>query len=353
MRAYFTITSQGRLYMRLVYSMMLVLSAALLANGQGVGSSRGLASGEGNNTIQGKVYFPASERNTGKAVKLHIESTNSTGGASTVSDQDGVFRFNGLPPGNYQVVVEGGKDYENTREPVTIDPVSGGRIIQVSILLKPKIDASNPAFVGVPQGALDQYQKGAAAAQKGDTKGAIEFFNKALSAYPNFAQALSDLGAQYLKLFQWEKAAETFETLVKLKSTDAGAHLDLGIALYNIGSVALSDKKLDEANQKFGLAEIQLLEAIKLNNPGPSAHYYLGMTFVKTKRYDEAQAELELAVKNGGGNIALAHRFLGGLYQRVHKNKEAADEFETYLKLDPKVKDAETIKGLIKQLREQ
>ena len=62
---------------------------------------------------------------------------------------------------------------------------------------------------------------------------------------------------------------------------------------------------------------------------------------------------LELAVKNGGANIAQAHRFLGGLYQRAHKDKEAADEFETYLKLDPKVKDAETIKGMIQKLRGQ
>ena len=339
--------------MRLVYSTMLVLSVALLANAQGVGSSRGLTSGDGNNTIQGKVYFPAGERNLGKAVKLHIESANATGGASTVTDQDGVFRFNGLRPGNYDVVVDGGKDYENTREPVTIDPIGSGRIVQVNIALKPKIDASNPAFAGVPQSALDQYQKGAAAAQKGDAKGAIEFFNKAVSAYPNFALALSELGAQHLKLFQWEKAAETFDTLVKLKPTDAAAHLDLGIALYNIGSVALSDKKVDEANQKLGLAEIQLREAIKLNNPGPSAHYYLGMTLVKTRRYDEAQTELELAVKNGGGNIALAHRFLGGLYQRAHRNKEAADELETYLKLDPKVKDAQTIKDQIQKLRSQ
>ncbi len=339
--------------MRLVYSMMLVLSVALLANAQGVGSSRGLSSGGGNNTIQGRVYFPAGDPNTSKAVKLRLESANVVGGQSTVTDQDGVFRFNGLPAGDFTVVVEGGKDYENAREPVSITLGSSGRIVQVAIQLRPKVDASNPAFVGVPKNALDFYQKGTAAAQKGDAKGAVGFLTQAVSAYPGFALALSDLGAQYLKLFQWDKAAETFDALVKLKPTDAGAHLDLGIAIYNIGSVLLTDKKVEEANQKFGLAEVQLREAIKLNNPGPSAHYYLGMTLVKVRRLEEAQTELELAVKNGGANIALAHRFLGGLYMQAHRNKEAADEFETYLKLDPKVKDAETIKGLIQKLRPQ
>lgn len=338
---------------RLVYSMMLVLSVALVASAQGVGSSRGLSSGGGNNTIQGRVYFPAGDPNTTKAVKLRLESTNVLGGQSTVTDQDGVFRFNGLPAGDFTVVVDGGKDFENAREPVSITLGSTGRIVQVVIQLRPKVDASNPAFAGVPKSALDFYQKGAAAAQKGDAKGAVQFLTQAVSAYPSFAPALSDLGAQYLKLFQWDKAAETFDALVKLKPGDAGAHLDWGIALYNMGSVLLTDKKVDEANQKLGLAEVQLREAIKLNIPGPSAHYYLGMTLVKIRHYDEAQTELELAIKNGGANIALAHRFLGGLYQRAHKDKEAADEFEAYLKLDPKVKDADTIKGMIQKLRGQ
>ena len=353
MRAYSITTILRKFSMRFVSSMMLIFCVALLAHAQGVGSSRGLTSGDGNNTIQGKVYFPAGDRNTGKTIKLHVESANATGGGSTVTDQDGVFRFNGLRPGSYEVVVDGGKDYENSREPVTIDPVGGGRIIQVNIALKPKVDASNPAFAGVPKAALDLYQKGSAAAQKGDAKGAVSFLTQAVTLHPAFTVALSELGAQYLKLSQWDKAAETFDALIKLKPDDAGAHLDSGIALYNIGSVLLTDKKVDEANQKLGLAEVQFREAIKLNNPGPSAHYYLGMTLVKIRRYDEAQAELELAVKNGGANIAQAHRFLGGLYQRAHKDKEAADEFETYLKLDPKVKDAETIKGMIQKLRGQ
>jgi lipoprotein NlpI len=337
---------------RFVFSCVFILSISLIVNAQGVGSSRGLP-GSGGNTIQGRVYFPSGEQNSGKTVRLRLESSESTGSPSTVTDQDGVFRFNGLPPGNFTVVVEGGKEYESTREPVTIYMGSNGRIVQVAIQLKPKVDASNPAFAGVPQSTLDLYQKGMAAGQKGNAKEAVEFLTKAVAASPNFTPALSDLGAQYLKLSQWDKAIETFQALIKLKPNDSTAHLDLGIALYNVGGAALADKKTDEANEKLGLAEAQFREAIKLNNSGPTAHYYLGMTLVKTHKYDEAQTELELAVKNGGGNIALAHRFLGALYQRANRNKEAVDEFETYLKLDPKVKDAEIIRGMIQKLRGQ
>jgi Skp family chaperone for outer membrane proteins len=334
---------------RLVYSAIVLLFVALNVNAQAVGSSRGLASGDGSNTIQGRVFFPSGEQN--KMIRLRLESDDSGGEASATTDQDGVFRFNGLRAGKYAVVVDGGKEYESTREPVTIDPVGGGRVVQVNIQLRAKADASNPAFAGVPQAALDAYQKGMAAAQKGNAKSAVEFLGKAVAAYPNFSIALSDLGVQYMKLLQWDKAAETFEALLKQRPNDATAQLDLGIALYNISAALLTEKKMDDSNQKLAQAESHLREALKLKNTGPSAHYYLGMTLIKLRRYDEAQNELEAAIKNGGDGIALAHKYLGGLYMSAHRNKEASDELEKYLQLEPKAGDAERIKSTIKDLR--
>jgi regulator of sirC expression with transglutaminase-like and TPR domain len=75
------------------------------------------------------------------------------------------------------------------------------------------------------------------------------------------------------------------------------------------------------------------------------------MMLIKWKAYDEAQKELELAIASGGENLALAHKYLGGVYLSTHKNKEAADELEKYLKLEPKAPDAEKIRNSIKDLR--
>jgi tetratricopeptide (TPR) repeat protein len=324
---------------RLVHSAILLVLIALLANAQGVGSSRGLSSSDGIHTIQGRVHFP-SGRSTGSAsVKVSLESVSAFGAMSTATDLDGAFRFTGLQAGGYTVVVDAGKEYEIARETVNIDREAspGGRIVQVAIQLHLKVDASNPAFAGVPQNALDFYQKGAAAAQKGDAKSATEFLGKAVAAYPNFPVALSDLGSQYLKLFHWDKAAETFQALLKLKPADAAGHLNLGIALFN-------QKKYDDA-------ETHLRTSLKLNSSGPSAHYYLGLTLIAGKQYREAEKEFELAISNGGENLAQAHRYLGGLYMSAHRNKDAADELEKYLKLEPRAGDAERIKGTIKELR--
>ena len=331
----------------------LIVTVPLYVYAQAPGSSRGLASGDGIHTIQGRVFFPAGDSVVGKTVKVSLESRANFGGFSTVVDPDGTFRFHSLQAGDYTVIVDAGKQYEIAREPANIDREAspGGRIINLAVQLKFKLDASNPAFAGVPQNALDFYQKGADAAQKGNSKGAAEFLGKAVTIYPNFPLALSELGVQYMKLGQMGKASETFEELLKLKPNDANAHLNLGIALYNQSTALLAEKKVDESIHAVGQAETQLRAALSLNSPGYSAHYYLGLSLIKLRKYDEAQKEFEVAIQTGGENLAQAHRYLGGLYQSAHRNKDAADELEKYLKLDPKAADAERIKGIIKDLR--
>lgn len=323
----------------LLWTLGVILSCAFVANAQAPGSTRGLASSGGNNMIQGRVYFPSGQAASGKTIKVVLESTSTFGAMSTVADQDGVFRFTGLEAGDYTVVVDAGNDFEKAREAVNIyrETSRGGRSMQVSIQLQPKISSSNPLFANVPEKALSLYQKGSTAARKGDSKSAAESLSAAVAAYPNFPIALSELGTQYLLLKQYDKAGETFEALLKLKPTDAAAHLNLGIVEFN--------------KKKFEEAEGHLRKALELKSAGPSAHYYLGLTLVSGKRYDEALKEFELTITNGGENIALAHKYLGGLYMSLHKNSEAADELEKYLQLDPKAADADRIKGTIKDLR--
>ncbi|HJS24245.1 MAG TPA: tetratricopeptide repeat protein, partial [Pyrinomonadaceae bacterium] len=291
----------------------------------------------GNSMIQGRVYFPTGQAVSGKTVKVSLESVSSFGSMSTVADQDGVFRFTNLTPGDYTVVVDAGSEYEKARESVNIYQETRSRTVQVAIQLRPKVDSSNPLFAGIPDKALKLYQKGSAAAQKGDAKAAVESLSAAVAAHPNFALALSELGVQYMNLKQYDKAGETFDALLKLKPDDVSAHLNMGIVDFN-------KKKMDEA-------ESHLRKALELKSAGPSAHYYLGLTLVSLKRYEEAQKEFELTLSNGGENIALAHKYLGGLYMSAQRNKEAADELEKYLKLDPKAPDADRIKGTIKDLR--
>lgn len=320
---------------------------------QGVGSTRGLPGGEGRHIIKGRVFTPAGKpAETGMKVKLEGQG-DSARSSATATDVDGGFSFRNLPPGSYTVVVEGSADFDPARESVSIQPGFGAyaaaQTISVAINLKAR--GASAAFAKLPKEARESYTKGIEAAAKGDNQKAADFMDKAVAAYPEFPEALSELGMAYMKLGKMDKAAHAYEALLKLKPDNAVARLNLGIASYNIASALLNEKKPDEAKQHLVNGETHLRESLKINNTSPTAHYYLGLILIKSRNYTEAQKEMELAIANGGDGLALAHKYLGGLYMSANRNKDAADHLEKYLELEPKAKDADQIKTTIKDLR--
>jgi Flp pilus assembly protein TadD len=318
---------------------IVVLMVSLTAvRAQGVGSSRGLPSSSGGvHTIKGRVFFP-DDRPSGTRVKVRLESANTFGGLTAVTDDDGLFMFTRLEAGPYVVVVEGDKTYETAREAVAIDREAspGGRIVDVPIYLKLKPSA-NPAFASVPKPALDLYAKAQEAIRSGDTKKAIEHLKGAIAIHGNFSAAYTDLGIQYLKSGDVNNAADALANAVKLSPTDFHAKLNFGIALLN--------------QKKFVESEEQLTAALTKNPKSPIAHMYLGMALMNQKKLELAQKELETAVVSNSAEVGIAHKYLGGIYWGNHDYKRAADELEMYLKLVPKAADAERTKAAIKDLR--
>ncbi len=344
-----------RFPLRLILVFIISFVAVASALAQGVGSSRGLPGGEGRHMIKGRVFTP-SGRPMEAGMKVRLEGQGDAAGAKTVvTDLDGGFLFSNVTPGSYTVIIDQYPDYDVAREPVQITVGMGGgnysaaQTINVTINLKARGAAA--AFAKIPKDARDAYSKGLDAASKGETKTAVEMFEKAITIYPTFSQALGELGLLYMRSGKMDKAAKTYESLLAVTPNDATAHLNYGIALYNVAIGQINDKKLDEAKETLTKAELELRQALKANSASPSGHYYLGLILIKSKRYDEAQKEMETAIADGGQDLALAHKYLGGLYMSSNRPKDAADQLEKYLELDPKAPDAERIRGTIKDLR--
>lgn len=339
------------------FSLVLIVGLFTIASvaAQGVGSSRGLPGGEGRHMIKGRVFSPAG-RPVEAGMKIRLEGQGDAAGSRTATtDLDGAFLFSNVVPGSYYVIIDQTDDFDTAREPVQISVGMGGgnysaqQTINVTVNLKPRGAAA--AFAKIPKDARDAYSKGIDAASKGESKTAIEMFEKAVTIYPTFSQALGELGLLYMRSNKMDKAASTYDSLLAITPNDATAHLNLGIALCNIGINQLNEKKVDEAKETLTKSELQLRQALKANSTSPSGHYYLGLVLIKTKRYAEAQTEMESAIANGGQDLALAHKYLGGLYLSSNRSKDAADQLEKYLELDPKAPDAERIRGTIKDLR--
>ena len=303
----------------------------------GVGSSRGLPSTSGGvHTIQGKIFDP-SGRPVDSRLRLRLESpTSST--LYTSTDSDGTFMFNGLQSGDYSLTIEGGDNYEDAIEHPQIyrDPTPSGRIVQLAVYMRPKISL-NPAFASVPKNALDLYKKAIQSIQKGDNKKAVEQLNSAVAAYANFGPAYVELSTLHLKLGDPVKAGDAAASALKFLPNDFQAKLNYGIALLNQKKVAEAEKELTEAVQK--------------NSASSTAHMYLGIALMSQKKLDEAEKELQLSVAANSSEIAVAHKYLGGIYWGKREYAKAAQELETYLKLAPKAADADRIRQSIEELK--
>lgn len=333
---------------------LFLLPLAAPAAGQ-VGGTDSTGTG-GEHTIQGRLVGPSGRRSELR-LKVRLESSGS-GELYVFSDANGTFRFTGLRPGGYTVVVEGGEDFETAREPVLLESstvktrrgeIVGtpfNRPITVQVYLRPKRAGSgsttppgvlNAALAGVPKPAVELYHKGVEAARKNENERAADLLRHAVDAHPSFPHALSELGVTYLKLKRPEKAAEALSASLKLAPEEHWTLLAYGRALLELRRPA-------EAEQQFR-------RALKRNAASPSAHLYLGLVLLGRRELEEAERELRAAAGAGGGEAARAHYYLGGLYWEQKQYKRAAEELETYLKLSPAAPEAARLRTTIKELR--
>lgn len=100
----------------------------------------------GRPVIQGRIIFPSGRRADAR-LRVKLESnSNLSGDLSVLADMNGSFKFQGLRPGTYTIIVEGGDSYETVRERVYIEPEETGpvrgttppRYYTVQIYLQPK-----------------------------------------------------------------------------------------------------------------------------------------------------------------------------------------------------------------------
>jgi Tfp pilus assembly protein PilF len=310
----------------------------------------------GNDQIQGKVFFPPGDSSGARPV-VKLQSLSSPE-ITAVTDQDNNFRFTHLRPELYTVIVEAGDGYEQARESVAVGfsgavPAQGNPgsyaipfVYQVQIYLQPKrlnstsaaANISRTAFANVPQPAQGLYQQALENARGGNHAKAIEQLRAAVAQAPKFSLAYSELAAEFLKVHQADEALKTLKEALATNPDDFTLRLNYGIALLNQKDFPAAQNELRVAAQQGHL---------------PAARYYLGLALINQQEFEEAKSEFESLIKDGGYKPALAHKYLAGIYWRNKEYREAANELETYLKLEPKSPDAEKVRSTIKELRKK
>ncbi|HEV2708435.1 MAG TPA: tetratricopeptide repeat protein [Pyrinomonadaceae bacterium] len=296
------------------------------------------------NTLQGNVTLPNGQR-INQRVRVRI-SGSLGGDLFTMTDDFGAFIFRRLAGGSYYLTVDAGPEFERAVETVDIFDSGRGRgtTQTVQIRLHPKGSDTpqrkpavvNAALAGVPKEALELYKDALKAAHDGDSKKAVEKLKNSLELHPTFVLALNELGVQYMKLNDFEKAGEAFRSAYKLAPDQLIPLLNYGILLWR--------------NQQYADSEEVLRRLLVKHDNSAAAHYWRGRCLIALRKLPEAEKELLRAVELGGADVKEAHRFLGGIYREMGNNASAVASLKKYLELEPGTKDADSIRKIIAEL---
>ena len=295
----------------------------------------------GNNQISGMIVSSTGQR-IARRISVRLK-TMTRGDQISTTDDNGNFVFRQVPPGDFVVVIDKEQEFEPFTQNVTVIQPRGmppqNYYLSIRLTLKGRTDTRtgvlNAEFANVPPRARAAYDKAQALAQAGNNKAAIEQLKQAISDYSDFMLAFNELGLQYLRLGELDKADEALAKALKLAPQSATPLLTHGILLTIMG--------------KFNLAVTELQTALKQKDQSANGHLYLGQALANLGRFADAEAHLTRAVALGGDDVKDAHRFLGAIYFQQGEREKGVAEFETYLKLAPKAKDAEQVRNMIRQ----
>lgn len=329
-------------------SLILLLSASVTGQIGGVESDpdQGIGSrGNARNTIQGSIHFPSGRK---LDRRLQVRITGATGGnLFTMTDDNGSFTFRRLAGGKYFIIIDAGREFEPVQETVDIiDPPlrsQSGQTITIQIQLRYLREAIPPpgvvdaSLLSIPKPALELYGKALKAAEKGDGKGSVKLLKSALAIHPQFMLAYNELGVQYLRLNQLDDAVKSLRTAIEIAPDAFTPRLNYGIALLQ--------------RKQFPESVAELRRALELKDGSALAQLYLGRALLSTGDYAQAEKEFRRAVELGGDDVVVARRYLAAIYIEMGENERALKELEEYMRLNPKAKDADQIREIMKKLR--
>lgn len=233
----------------------------------------------------------------------------------------GQFTLRGLRPGLHILHVTDGNGNElaatamtvgNVGAPVTIDlPRSDSRVRPTGASVSVYQLRHNP-----PKKAKKAVEKALKFSAEKRFDQAIAELQKAISIDPEFTVAYNNLGVQYMRMGNSQKAAEAFRKSVNLDPANAMSLANLAVATARIGQ--MSD------------AEQMARRAIQVNDNIPLAHYILGCLLAGRGELAEAKKHLkEAATQMPDAQKALAYVNSRTAKREAAKAETATDGLQT------------------------
>jgi tetratricopeptide (TPR) repeat protein len=305
-------------------------SAAQQPTTMSVGSSGGIT------TISVRVTYQQNHR---PASGMRVELIASLGGMASMrtTDGNGGATFDGVGTGRFQVQVSG-PDIETTKSEIFEAGGSQGPYIteHIEVRLTEKADANapGPALTPIiPEAARQEFNLGSKEMDKKHWEEAKDHFQKAITAFPKYAEAFNNLGQVEIQLKDGKGAVEAFRSATQIDPTLQDATMYLGQFYYE--------------NKQYKEAEPYLLRSVA--NQPKSAQILIVLANTELQNGESA-----LALANARKvpslpdhkQFAISHLIVAQALTGKGQDDEIAKEYEEYLKeapdspLAPRVKDA-------------
>ncbi len=163
--------------------------------------------------------------------------------------------------------------------------------------------------------------RGNIAYSRGELDEAVQLYQKAIDARPDFGNAYYKMGVCYYRMGRLKKALAAFQQVVDLGDQSHA------MASYFVGLIHLFLGEDESAAADFA-------QFHQLSPESMIANFYLAQLKIKRKEFSEALTLLqELAEVTP--NFAEVHYMLGTVYYGLHKNTEAIQCFQRALALNP------------------
>lgn len=297
-----------------------------------------------NAMIEGRVLLPS-----GQSADFNVKITLSELHrplATLYTNKHAEFRFPNLREGEYYVqAVADEKIYEPA--PPQRVWLNRSQTYQLAITLRKKEEIAKrktgAQVVSVaeldraaPPAAQKEYAQAVRSAGRGDTRQAVERFQRAIAIYPDYLEARNDLGAQYLKLKRFDEAGEQFRIVLEKNPQYFNSRFNLGLVLIE--------------RKDYAAAIAQLNQAVAIDSALPAPRLWLGVALLQTGDLPGAERELSRALITGGANLFAAHYYLAQVYLRRGDSAEASRALKAYLEGSPKGEYAEEARLLLKNL---
>lgn len=319
-----------------VWFLTLVLGCLSSATSAQQPTAMGSAAAAGNTTVTVRVTY---EQTHMPAPAMRVELVSPLGGVADMrtTDGNGSATFENISGGRYRVRV-GGPGVETT-ESETFDAggsQAGPYVTEnVQVRLTPAAGAvPGPALaVNIPNAARQEFNLGSKQMDKKNWAEAKDHFQKAIAAFPKYAEALNNLGLAEAQLKDGKAAVEAFRNAAQIDPTLLQANLYLGQFYYE--------------NAQYKDAEPYLLRAASGEPNSAQILTALANTELQNGETDLALANARRVPSlHDHKQYAISHLIVAQALSGRGHDDEIAKEYEEYLKqapdspLAPRVKDA-------------